>query len=132
MLFRSGFLSDRIGILKVLLVIFILQGLVFLAFPFYVLNLSAMLMASVILGLGIGASLALYPVLTSECFGVEHLGINYGLVFTAYGFGALAIQGGALLRDALGSYTVSLLIAGVMSLSSAFIISQMKRVYKLA
>lgn len=128
----AGFLSDRIGILKVLWVIYILQAIVFIAFPFYVLSFWPMLVASVILGLGIGASLALYPVLTSECFGVEHLGVNYGLLFTAYGFGALAIQGGALLRDMLGNYTVPLVLAGVLSLISAIIILQIKRIYKLS
>ncbi|MDD4309926.1 MAG: OFA family MFS transporter [Candidatus Cloacimonetes bacterium] len=128
----AGFISDRIGILNVMIVIFALQAIVFIVFPFYVLSFSAMLIASVILGLGIGTSLALYPVLTSECFGVEHLGVNYGLVFSAYGFGAIAIQGGAWLHDLSGSYTAPLLLAGILSLISTFIVIRIKTIHKLS
>ena len=83
-----------------------------MAFPFYVIGFSTLLIAAVILGLGIGTSLSLYPVLTAECFGVEHLGVNYGLMFSAYGLGAIAIQGGGWVHDLTGTYTAPLLLAG--------------------
>jgi OFA family oxalate/formate antiporter-like MFS transporter len=127
----AGFISDRIGILKVMLVVFALQALVFLAFPFYVLSFSTLLIAAVIVGLGLGTALSLYPVLTSECFGVEHLGVNYGLVFSAYGFGAIAIQGGSWVRDITGSYTVPLLLAGLLSTVSTLLVFYMKRRHKV-
>lgn len=127
----SGFLSDRIGIPKVMIVVFALQSIVFLLFPFYMKSLASLTAAAVILGLGIGTSLALYPVLTSECFGVEHLGVNYGIVFSAYGFGAIAIQGGAFLQEKTGSYTAPLLIAGFMSLLSTIVMISIRRRYKL-
>ncbi|HPM04741.1 MAG TPA: OFA family MFS transporter [Candidatus Cloacimonas sp.] len=127
----AGFISDKIGILSVLSFVFGLQAIVFLLFPFYVLSFGSVLIASVLLGLGIGTSLSLYPVLTSECFGVEHLGVNYGIVFSAYGFGALAIQGGTYLRDISGSYTASLLLAGVLSLLSTAMVLWTKRKFNL-
>jgi OFA family oxalate/formate antiporter-like MFS transporter len=127
----AGFLSDRFGILNVLSVVFLMQSVTFFLFPFIVTSFPVLLVAAVILGLGIGASLALYPVLTSECFGVEHLGANYGLVFSAYGFGAIAIQGGAYLRDISGSYTISLLLAGVLTLVSVVIVNRIRLSYKL-
>lgn len=127
----SGFISDRAGVLNVLGVVFFIQGLVFLLFPFYMLSFHTLLAGALILGMGIGASLALYPVLTSECFGVEHMGINYGLVFSAYGLGAMAIQGGALLKDITGSYTPALLIAGVLSLVSAVLVIFIRIRFKL-
>ncbi|MDD3562163.1 MAG: MFS transporter, partial [Candidatus Cloacimonetes bacterium] len=128
----AGFISDRIGILKVMLMVFALQALVFLAFPFYVLSFSTLMIAAVIVGLGLGTALSLYPVLTSECFGVEHLGVNYGLVFSAYGFGAIAIQGGSLVRDLTGSYTVPLLLAGLLSTLSTLLVFYMKRRHKIS
>ena len=128
----AGFISDRIGILKVIVVAYILQAIVFTIFPFIVLSFASLLLAAVILGLGIGVSLSLYPVLTSECFGVEHLGANYGLVFSAYGFGALAIQGGAYLRDFSGSYTIPLLLAGLFSLLSSGLILWTMRKFNMA
>ncbi|MDP2173167.1 MAG: OFA family MFS transporter [Candidatus Cloacimonadaceae bacterium] len=128
----AGFISDRIGIPRVMMFVFTCQALVFLIFPYYVVSFVAMNIAAVILGFGIGTALALYPVLTSECFGVEHLGVNYGIVFSAYGFGAIAIQGGAYLRDLTGSYTVPLLIAGILSLLSTVIVILIRHVYKLS
>jgi len=127
----AGFFSDRIGILNVLSAVFLLQAVVFLVFPFYVLSFTSILVAAVFLGLGIGTSLSLYPVLSSEVFGVEHLGVNYGILFSAYGFGALAIQGGAYLRDVSGSYTLSLVLAGILSLLSAIIAMGIKKRYSL-
>ena len=127
----AGFISDRIGILKVMLIVFALQALVFLAFPFYVLSFSALLVAAVILGMGLGTSLSLYPVLTSECFGVEHLGVNYGLVFSAYGFGAIVIQGGSMVRDLTGTYTVPLLLAGLLSTISVLLVLYTKIRHKI-
>lgn len=128
----AGFLSDRIGILKVIAVAYVFQAIVFFLFPFIVHSYSALLPAAIVLGLGIGVSLSLYPVLTSECFGVEHLGVNYGIVFSAYGFGALAIQGGAYLRDVSGSYTIPLLLAGLFSLFSTGLILWIRRKFNMA
>lgn len=128
----AGFISDRIGVLRVLAVVFFVQAVVFLLFPSQVLGLRELLIASAALGIGIGSSLALYPVLSSECFGVEHMGINYGLLFTAYGFGALAIQGGTLLREISGTYAPALLLAGAMSLLSAILVGYIQIRYKLS
>ncbi|MDZ4183237.1 MAG: OFA family MFS transporter [Candidatus Cloacimonadaceae bacterium] len=128
----SGFISDRIGIPRVMMAVFACQALVFLLFPYYVLSFWTMNAAAIVLGFGIGTSLALYPVLTSECFGVEHLGINYGIVFSAYGFGAIAIQGGTYLRDMTGSYTTSLLIAGLLSIISTILVVLIRKIYKLS
>lgn len=111
----AGWLSDKLGSLKLMIIIYLLQTITFLLFPFYINSLAHLTVAAVILGLGIGVSLALYPVLSSEFWGVRHLGVNYGILFTAYGFGALAIQGGTFLHELTGSYTVPLLLAGALS-----------------
>ncbi len=127
----SGYISDKLGVPGVLGFIFFGQAIVFMLFPFAITSFITLMIASSLLGFGIGASLALYPVLTSECFGVEHMGINYGLLFTAYGFGAFAIQGGAYLRDITGSYTFPLIIAGILSLFSSVIILRIRIKYNL-
>jgi len=127
-----GWLSDRIGTLRLMSMVFLMQSLVFMLFPYYVLTYTTLVIAAVLLGLGIAASLALYPVLTSEFFGVRHLGINYGLVFSAYGLGAVAIQAGAYLHDLTGSYTPALLIAGMMSLIGTSIVLYIRMRYKVS
>lgn len=58
-----------------------------------------------ILWLNLGGWLAIAPTATATLFGTSHYGTNYGLVFTAYGIGALLgnTLAGAI-RDALGGY----------------------------
>ncbi|MCS7120285.1 MAG: OFA family MFS transporter [Nitrososphaerota archaeon] len=51
-----------------------------------------------LIGLCFGGFLALYPSLTSDHYGSRNMGINYGLLFTAYG-------GGSILGPTLASYT---------------------------
>ncbi|MBC7093729.1 OFA family MFS transporter [Candidatus Bipolaricaulota bacterium] len=58
-----------------------------------------------VLWLNLGGWLAIAPTATATFFGTKHYGKNYGLVFTAYGAGA--ILGNVLsgvLRDATGTY----------------------------
>ncbi|MFO7659377.1 MAG: OFA family MFS transporter [Candidatus Cloacimonadaceae bacterium] len=127
----AGILSDRFGILKIMIFVYALQTLVFLSFPYFVVGFDSILIAAVCLGLSIAVSLSLFPVLTAECFGIKHLGINYGLVFSAYGFGAIAIQGGTILHDITGSYNPALLIAGVMSAIGTLLAMIIKSKYKM-
>ncbi|HNZ06525.1 MAG TPA: OFA family MFS transporter [Candidatus Cloacimonadota bacterium] len=127
-----GYVSDKLGTLKVMSVVFLAQSLVFLLFPSHVTTYGPLLAASVILGFGIASSLALFPVLTSEFFGVEHMGINYGILFSAYGFGAIAIQAGTYLHDLTGSYTPALLMAGVTSLIGTLIMIYIRKTYKVS
>jgi OFA family oxalate/formate antiporter-like MFS transporter len=128
----AGFISDRIGALKLMVWVYLAQSVVFLAFPFLVKDLLTLSIASFALGTGIASTLALYPVLTSEFFGVEHLGMNYGIVFSAYGFGAIAIQAGTYLHDRTGSYTPALMIAGVSSLIGTLVLWLIHRRYRVS
>lgn len=57
------------------------------------------------LGANYGANLALFPSLTKDYYGLANFGINYGLVFTAWGFGGflLALLAGKV-YDETGSF----------------------------
>ena len=56
------------------------QAVVLLVFPLYAQTLPALYTGAVLLGWSLAVTLGLFPVLTSSCFGVRHLGANYGLV----------------------------------------------------
>lgn len=119
----AGIFSDKYGSLRPMIIVYFLQTVVFFLLPYHVRSLSMLNGSAAVLGIGIGFTLTLYPVLCSEFFGVRHLGINYGLLFSAYAFGALAIQAGTWLHEITGSYEVPLLIAGAMSaIGSLFLV----------
>ena len=122
-----GFLGDRVGRERVLTLAFaICSGGLFmiatLTGPWlFVLGL-------ILVGLSFGGFLALYPALTSDYYGTRDLGVNYGLVFTAYGAGAVLgpIMAG-FFRTSMDSYIPSFYIAGGLAFLGIIMALLMKR-----
>lgn len=111
----AGFLADRYGTLRVMLATYVIQTATLLAFPVFAVTLMGLYIASALLGWGLAVTLGLFPVLTWTCFGVKHLGVNYGLVFTAFGVGALAPALGSWIFGITGSYTPAFIAAGIQA-----------------
>ncbi len=112
----GGILFDRIGQTRTLLLIFGVQAVNFIFFNTYV-NPLALLIGTVVAGTTYGACLSVFPATTASLFGVKNLGVNYGLVFTAWGAGGVfgGLTGG-LVRDMTGSYLNAYLIAAALCL----------------
>jgi len=108
----AGYLGDKFGSVRVMIATYILQAVVFLVFPVFAVTMPNLYMSSALLGWGFAVTLALFPAVTALCFGVKHLGVNYGFVFTAFGVGALGPVMGSWLYDVTGSYTPAFLLAG--------------------
>jgi MFS family permease len=72
------------------------------------------------LWLCLGGWLAIAPACTAAYCGTKHYGPNYGLVFTAYGVGAIVgnLLAGSL-RDIVGSYSAVFLPVAVLALVGA-------------
>lgn len=99
-----GYLVDRRGFITGALLSYgsvILASLLFLAFP----RPGTYLFAFALLWMSLGAWLSMAPTTTYALFGKEAYAQNYGMVFTAYGVGAIAgTLASGILRDATGSY----------------------------
>lgn len=99
-----GYLADRRGFATGALLSYgsiILASLCFFLSPHPI----TYALAFAILWMNLGAWLAMAPVTTYALFGQETYAQNYGMVFTAYGAGAIAgtlVSG--ILRDLTGSY----------------------------
>ncbi len=118
----AGWLSDVIGRPKTMFLLFLLQGLVVIAFPHFALALATIYLGAVIVGFNYGANFSLFPSATGDFYGTRNLGVNYGLVFTSYGVGGLVgpIMAGYVF-DVTGSYEVAFLVAGVLAIIAAII-----------
>ncbi|MFH1923450.1 MAG: MFS transporter [Planctomycetota bacterium] len=46
---------------------------------------------SALIGANYGANLSLFPSVTKDYYGLKNFGMNYGLVFTAWGFGGFML-----------------------------------------
>jgi OFA family oxalate/formate antiporter-like MFS transporter len=64
--------------------------------------------------------LTLFPATTGDYFGVKNMGVNYGLVFTAWGVGGVfGAQTAASIVDATGSYAGAYALAAGLCVLAA-------------
>lgn len=111
----AGYLADHYGTIPVMLITYVIQAATLLTFPVIAITLPGLYLYSALLGWGFAVTLGLFPVLTSSFFGVKHPGANYGLVFTAFGAGALAPTLGSWIYDQTGGYAPAFIISGILA-----------------
>jgi OFA family oxalate/formate antiporter-like MFS transporter len=113
-----GEVADKTGAKKTLYLIFSTQILSLILFAFAAGSFFSLVLSTVLIALAFGGMLTVFPVITARYFGVTHLGLNYGIVFTAWGgggvFGPLI---GGMLRDATGSYQAGFLFSALLCLA---------------
>jgi OFA family oxalate/formate antiporter-like MFS transporter len=115
----SGFLSDKIGRSRTMVLAFVLQAINMFAFKYYT-TPSLLVFGSAFTGLCYGTIFTLFPATAADYYGVRNLGVNYGLLFT--GFGVAGVVGpilGGKIRDSFGSYNYSYVISAVLLLLGA-------------
>lgn len=93
----AGSLSDKIGRKGALFICFMLQAVSIMLLSTakaggvladrYVMGL-----LSALIGANYGANLAIFPSVTKDYFGLKNFGVNYGLVFTAWGLGGFMLS----------------------------------------
>lgn len=108
----AGWFADRWGTIRVMIFIYIIQASVFLVFPWVATGPLLLFGCSLLLGLGYASTFALFPVVVASVSGTKHLGTNYGLVFSAFGMGAISSLIGSWLLDTTGSFSYPFLLAG--------------------
>ena len=110
----SGVLSDGIGRTRTMMLAFLLQAGNMLAFSHYD-TPELLIFGSAFTGLCYGTIFTLMPAATADFYGIRNLGVNYGLVFTAFGVaGVVGPILGARIHDYFGSYLHSFQIAAGM------------------
>jgi OFA family oxalate/formate antiporter-like MFS transporter len=92
----AGMLSDKIGRKATMFICFLFQ-----AFLIFLLSRASrenalgtipmMAVISALIGANYGANLSLFPSITKDFYGLKNFGMNYGLVFTAWGVGGFML-----------------------------------------
>jgi len=118
----AGFFSEKIGFSKILLVSGIFQFLFLLLLGIMPSSAILLIVVSAVTGWSFAVILGLFPSFTASVLGSGNLGTKYGMVFTGFGLGALALLGGSLLYDLNGSFRPAFLLAAVASLISVVIL----------
>lgn len=115
----AGLSADRLGAPRTLAGVFLVQALTMFAAVAAIRTGSALPLVAVatLIGFNYGANLSLFPALTKDLGGVRNFGVNYGLVFSAWGMGGFVMsRASQSLAAATGSFDASFFAAGALLL----------------
>lgn len=114
--FFWGAVSDRIGRNLAFAAIFGLQAVVFFVLT-GLHSIGAVAVAFAIVLLCYGGGFGTMPSFNADFFGTRYLGLNYGMILTAWGFGGIVGPiVAAKVKDATGSYSGALVPVAIMLL----------------
>ncbi|MBW1679202.1 MAG: OFA family MFS transporter [Deltaproteobacteria bacterium] len=128
----AGMLSDKIGRRPTLFIMFMFQAaLMFVAIPIVASESTSafvLVLFATLIGFNYGTNLSLFPSFTKDIYGLKNFGINYGIVFTAWGVGGFVMSRvSQMLQTASnGSFTSSFITAGVLLLVGAALTFMLK------
>ncbi|MFA6545053.1 MAG: OFA family MFS transporter [Limisphaerales bacterium] len=123
----AGIISDKIGRRWTLMAVLLFQAvLMFVAIPVTGTKGLApviIVLVATLVGFNYGANLSLFPSFTKDLWGLKTFGMNYGVLFTAWGVGGLVLPRvqQTLTAQSGGSYTSSFITAGVMLIVGALL-----------
>ena len=92
----AGSLSDKIGRRWTLMLVLLFQAVLMLvAIPVTASTENAkyvIVLVAALIGANYGANLSLFPSFTKDLWGLKNFGMNYGVLFTAWGVGGFALS----------------------------------------
>ncbi len=115
----TGVLSDKFGRNQTILGVHLFQAVLMLAsIPLvggeHTAAVVIVLLATFI-GFNYGANLALFPSIAKDLWGFKGYGVNYGILFTAWGVGGFVLSRVSQMMNALtGSMTSSFIVAAIL------------------
>jgi MFS transporter, OFA family, oxalate/formate antiporter len=117
----AGVVSDAIGRVITAAFVFIMQAFNMVFFQAYSTEAGFMIGAALV-GFNYGACLSLFPSSAADLWGTKNLGLNYGILFTAWGVGGVF---GPLLAgwiaDTQGSYGPAYNVAAWLLVGATFL-----------
>ena len=96
----AGMLSDKLGRQWTMFGCFVFQAILVLTLSTAepksaMATMPVLALISALIGANYGANLSLFPSVTKDYYGTKNFGMNYGLVFTAWGMGGFMLSLGA-------------------------------------
>jgi len=93
----AGLVSDKIGRRPTLFGCFLMQAVLILLLSQasaenFLGSTLVLIVLSALIGANYGANLALFPSITKDFYGLKNFGVNYGLIFTAWGLGGFMLS----------------------------------------
>lgn len=117
----AGLVSDYIGRIKTILIICLSEAVVMFFFS-KISTVSAFVLGAAVVGFSYGSCLSLFPSTCADYWGTKNLGLNYVILFTAWGVGGVfgPILAGRI-ADASGNYSTAYIISASLMIFAAFL-----------
>ncbi|MEO6787576.1 MAG: OFA family MFS transporter [Chthoniobacteraceae bacterium] len=119
----AGLLSDKIGRRWTLLLVLLFQAaLMFIAIPVTRSTDGAkhiIVLLATFIGFNYGANLSLFPSFAKDLWGLKNFGMNYGILFTAWGAGSLLSSVAQRLKASSGNFDSSFHTAAALLIAGA-------------
>ena len=115
----AGVISDKFGRGKTMMFLYILQAVVLFIFSSFS-SFTTVLLGAMVIYFSYGSMLSVYPSACGDNYGTKNLGMNYGILFSAWGAGGtVGPMIGGFIADSTGSYSLAFTIAAGMVLLAA-------------
>ena len=119
----AGVLSDKIGRRATLMLVLLFQAvLMFVAIPVTKSPDGApfvIVLLATFIGFNYGANLSLFPSYAKDLWGLKNFGMNYGILFTAWGAGSMLSSVAQRLKASSGSFDSSFQTAAALLIAGA-------------
>jgi len=119
----AGVLSDKIGRATTLTIMLAFQAILMFAAIFGLTKDASPIFVALLVTFMVfnyGTNLSLFPSFAKDCWGMKNFGMNYGILFSAWGVGAFVlVKVSELLKVKTGGYTASFAVAGALLLIGA-------------
>jgi len=124
----AGSLSDKLGRKVTLFLFLVVQAvLLFLLTKAQgdspLASAPALIIITALIGANYGSNLSLFPSITKDYYGLKNFGMNYGLVFTAWGIGGFMLaQLAGKIYDKTQSFNSAYIMAAVLLVVAAVMV----------
>lgn len=125
----AGMLSDKLGRKLTLFGFLVCQAVLIMLLTLakegsVLATAPALITITALIGANYGSNLALFPSITKDFFGLKNFGMNYGLVFTAWGIGGfmLAKLAGIMYVKSGGSFNFAYYTASGLLIAAAIMV----------
>ena len=110
----GGVISDKIGRLLLMRIVFITQAINVAMFLVYR-SIPTLVIGVMVAGTSYGATSSAFPAITADYYGLKSFGANFGLLYMAWGLGGIfgPLMAGVVV-DQTGRYDMAYLIAAMM------------------
>ena len=115
----AGIISDKVGRSNTLIVMLFFQALLmFAAIPIMGSKTTSaifLVLLTIFMGFNYGTNLSLFPSYTKDLWGLKNFGMNYGIVFSAWGVGGFVMgRMSQMLNASTGTFSSSFMTAGIL------------------